>query len=393
MGTYTGSDKRLQYLFQNGGGGGTTVIANPQGQATDDLEKIQIDNTIYAIVGGGGGSSLKTYHAAWTATSASASGTPLTDSISLPAGKYLVTADLPYSSETENSAFIGLLVNNALRLDMLARVPRTYGQYVAELEISSPSVIQLASASNASYTWASQYIDRGGLDVISLEVNGSSGEPDYDDLIFSDSYTCPSSPYDYSYTATEDCFVFASIVGGANTNPYAQIKDGNTVIATAFDQYCQTLLQQSFSCFLPKGKTLLIHSTYTGAQLAFRAYGLKVMGTLETKYTSSEQVIGTWFGKPLYQKVIVDTINLNNGDTVKMSNIKDSTMEIRNHDVQISHGNEVYKNGSFGNSAAILSSYACNLYISGNDLRGPCVWGNTSTATCRIILQYTKNTD
>lgn len=35
------------------GQGGTTVVANPSGAATDDLEKIQIGNTIYEIVGGG----------------------------------------------------------------------------------------------------------------------------------------------------------------------------------------------------------------------------------------------------------------------------------------------------------------------------------------------------
>lgn len=32
-----------------GGGGGTTVIANPSGEATDDLEKLQVGNTIYDI--------------------------------------------------------------------------------------------------------------------------------------------------------------------------------------------------------------------------------------------------------------------------------------------------------------------------------------------------------
>lgn len=114
MATYTGSDKRLQYLFRasrnlaedyndtstyavgdfaivdgvlkkcitavstpesydstkwtdalitdemGGGGGGTTVIANPSGTPTDDLETIQIGSTIYDIVGGGSsGSGLK----------------------------------------------------------------------------------------------------------------------------------------------------------------------------------------------------------------------------------------------------------------------------------------------------------------------------------------------
>lgn len=116
MGTYSGSDKRLQYLFgavlaivgsianeydatqtyavdayviyQNilykcttavsspepfdntkwsavlivnemasgGGGGGTTVIANPPGAATDTLNKLQVGSTIYSVSGGGGSS-------------------------------------------------------------------------------------------------------------------------------------------------------------------------------------------------------------------------------------------------------------------------------------------------------------------------------------------------
>lgn len=115
MGSYSGSDKRLQYLFgavsaivesianeydstqtytidsyviyQNvlykctsavinpepfddtkwsavlivnemgGGGGGTTVIANPAGTATDTLNKLQVGATIYSVSGGGGGGS------------------------------------------------------------------------------------------------------------------------------------------------------------------------------------------------------------------------------------------------------------------------------------------------------------------------------------------------
>lgn len=41
-----------------GGGGGTTVVANPTGPATDDLEKLQVGSTVYAVNGGGNTFSL-----------------------------------------------------------------------------------------------------------------------------------------------------------------------------------------------------------------------------------------------------------------------------------------------------------------------------------------------
>ena len=43
------------------GGGGTTVIANPSGTATADLEKLQVGNDIYSIPSGGSGVDLSLY--------------------------------------------------------------------------------------------------------------------------------------------------------------------------------------------------------------------------------------------------------------------------------------------------------------------------------------------
>lgn len=44
--------------------GGTTVIANPEGTATDTLNKLQVENTIYSVEGGGGNANI------WTGTQA-----------------------------------------------------------------------------------------------------------------------------------------------------------------------------------------------------------------------------------------------------------------------------------------------------------------------------------
>lgn len=51
----TALDTRVTALEQGGGGGGTVVIANPAGQATADLNKLQVGSDIYAIPSGGGG--------------------------------------------------------------------------------------------------------------------------------------------------------------------------------------------------------------------------------------------------------------------------------------------------------------------------------------------------
>lgn len=45
-------------IEEGGGGGGTKVVANPEGEATDDLEKLQVGSDIYAVVGGGGSAEL-----------------------------------------------------------------------------------------------------------------------------------------------------------------------------------------------------------------------------------------------------------------------------------------------------------------------------------------------
>lgn len=54
--TWDGTHTSLKDAIAASGGGGTTVIANPSGTATDDLTKIQIGTTIYDIPGGGSGS-------------------------------------------------------------------------------------------------------------------------------------------------------------------------------------------------------------------------------------------------------------------------------------------------------------------------------------------------
>lgn len=167
MGTYTGQDKRLQYLFQNGGGGGgTTVIANPQGQATDILNKLQVGQTIYSVPSGGGGSIIS-YHADWIAASSSSTGTKLVQTISVPAGKYLAIGRTPVPN-TVLDVVIVLAFNNVQDVSQIATVKNQYGNFVFYFELSQQTDVDLTTGQASQLTWLNQYFARGGMDIIKI---------------------------------------------------------------------------------------------------------------------------------------------------------------------------------------------------------------------------------
>jgi hypothetical protein len=58
--TKTGTDAapNFDFALTGGGGGGTTVVANPSGAATDTLNKLQVESTIYSVPSGGSGSGV-----------------------------------------------------------------------------------------------------------------------------------------------------------------------------------------------------------------------------------------------------------------------------------------------------------------------------------------------
>ena len=47
------SDEILLAMIKKSGGGGTPVEANPEGEATEDLKKLKVGNTIYGVSNGG----------------------------------------------------------------------------------------------------------------------------------------------------------------------------------------------------------------------------------------------------------------------------------------------------------------------------------------------------
>lgn len=75
----------------SGGGGGTTVVANPEGEATDDLEKLQVGNDIYSIPSGGSGADTEIIADDFDATE------------SYAVGEYVVYEDTLYKCTTAHT--------------------------------------------------------------------------------------------------------------------------------------------------------------------------------------------------------------------------------------------------------------------------------------------------
>lgn len=105
------------------------------------------------------------YEAAWTATESSATGTQLTDSITVPKGTYLISVASPYVQGAMILA--GIRVNSATDIGSMISMPT--GMYTKAsfiMTFSSDSTIYALTQSAASATFANT--NRGGLKLVRL---------------------------------------------------------------------------------------------------------------------------------------------------------------------------------------------------------------------------------
>jgi len=105
------------------------------------------------------------YAASWTATSSSATGTVLTDTITLPKGTYLIAVGTPYvqgatglaglrvGSTTDSTTFVSMPVN-----------AYTKASYI--IQLTSQQSVYLLTQSSASLTFTAP--DRGSLKAVRL---------------------------------------------------------------------------------------------------------------------------------------------------------------------------------------------------------------------------------
>lgn len=105
------------------------------------------------------------YAASWTATSSSATGTVLTDTITLPKGTYLIAVGTPYVQGATGLA--GLRVGSATDSSTLVSMPvNAYTKASYIIQLTSQQSVYLLTQSSASLTFTAP--DRGSLKAVRL---------------------------------------------------------------------------------------------------------------------------------------------------------------------------------------------------------------------------------
>ena len=114
-----------------------------------------------------GSSAFNLIKKAWTATASSASGTVLTESANLEAGLYIINVHNAYSVNNVSTSF-ALTVNGNLEVDTIGFVASSYGNYTYILKLDASATIAYASAAGTVMSWDSQYLDRGGMNILKI---------------------------------------------------------------------------------------------------------------------------------------------------------------------------------------------------------------------------------
>lgn len=103
----------------------------------------------------------------WIASSSSVTGTALTDTETLPAGKYIINVHLPYSVLTTTAVF-ALSINNAIDNSQICVTLISYGNCSFIVEKNESFTIKFVSGSSNSLTWDSSYLDRGAMYILRI---------------------------------------------------------------------------------------------------------------------------------------------------------------------------------------------------------------------------------
>lgn len=153
-----------------GGGGGPIDASNVTFDNTGtEMESTNVQDAIKELYNSGSGTPVTFYKADWVGTSSSSIGVRLTNSLVLPAGKYIIFVHSPYSLGNFTYYTVRFNINGSFIENTVRSILNSHGEAMLIAEFTEETTIYLESAaSTQTMSWDSQYLSRGGLEAIKL---------------------------------------------------------------------------------------------------------------------------------------------------------------------------------------------------------------------------------
>ena len=396
-----GSDNNNIYLNDrdysgSGGGGGSTVIANPTGTPTDQLDTVQIGDTIYEIVGGGSSSGGMTVLDDIERTTWNTSFT-LSDAITnydaiLVSMYYTNGQGYPMTGSTVLS--VAELADHSYR----TWIDGGNNDRALEIEFTDSTHYQIIAGNS----------DNGIHGVYGLKFCGGSGggiTTDTTELFNSTLSTTGTYTLDDDY----ENYDFLTIIGGIQSDEQYACKEVRCYSVAGLKEYFDansnnnvlfTGYAYRYFRFRIDNDVLTIQD-YGDGQGLYTIYGHKFTGggggSSQESYSTTEQVVGTWIdGKPIYRIVLqpwrAGTIQTgysisNNILTTPLygNSSIDTIVDVKmlNHRTDNSDYTDVFVSSSAASGQAVVPNKNGQMYIGSIAYLGD----------VDIILEYTKTTD
>lgn len=368
-----------------GGGGGSDVEPNPSGTPTDTLTKLGIDGTVYEIQGGGG----STYFGVFVDA----------DNVIQPFINITDTQIHTYTA-IKDCAVVYYIPNDTntdvfIKLDGIV-VGGQYGQYIN----ATSGIVYMKKGQVFTYQSTYSASSGAGYTVYGLQSGSETSyfqpiiysteerevgvwinnKPLYQKTLVFENYS--SSDYkDVSVLNIEE--VVASWgehkqANGDYSLSFPYYENSNWYSLMTFDKtneryyvYCSSNMANSYPY-------LYVTIQYTKTTDVAGSGAYNTLGVPNVHYTTDEQVIGTWLGKPLYRAVLdfsSSPIAIPNTQWLKINN----TWAIQ----------PIY------GRAIITSSRACmELAVDCDDNDGLYIRSYFTYSQCDyVIIEYTKDSD
>lgn len=294
----------LNNINYTGGSGGTNVVPNPPETATDDLTSIKIDNTVYNLAGGGNvyGAFIDTNRIIKNTTTVSSTTTYTATEDCIVAVTYSAT-----SSSASSVGINGVTIFNS-----------------GGSNLTSSGMLYLKKSDTMTFTPAGAYnnytvygLTFGTQNIFTPQIYSTEercvgvwtdNKPLYQKTIpFSN--VSNSGTVSFGIANVDNIFLVSGKVSESSPLPYVHGSAPSNNVGGFFN-ISQADTGWSFRCGNDAPSTLSgwICVAYTKTTDTAGSGLYNILGVPTVHYTTDEQVVGTYLGKPLYQRVITPIV-------------------------------------------------------------------------------------